>query len=182
MAGPQRGTSARGKRQGVLERAKKYYGETGLYDPSKINQFAGRGIVDKYVELPSDKRRVLNTDRRTMSEEDSSLADKAELAGKALYLSKLLKEDPGMYRRIVQGDMDEAMRDGAKRFERSSESDSPGYKKGGSLPDLTGDGKVTRADVLKGRGVFRKGGSVKSSASRRADGIAQRGKTRGKFV
>jgi hypothetical protein len=28
-----------------------------------------------------------------------------------------------------------------------------------SFPDLTGDGKVTRADVLKGRGVFKKGGS-----------------------
>ena len=28
-----------------------------------------------------------------------------------------------------------------------------------TFPDLTGDGKVTRADVLKGRGVFRKGGS-----------------------
>lgn len=54
--------------------------------------------------------------------------------------------------------------------------------KGGSLPDLTGDGKITRADVLKGRGVFKKGGMVKSSASRRADGIAQRGKTRGKIV
>jgi hypothetical protein len=34
------------------------------------------------------------------------------------------------------------------------------YKKGGSFPDLTGDGKVTRADVLKGRGVFKKGGSA----------------------
>jgi hypothetical protein len=54
--------------------------------------------------------------------------------------------------------------------------------KGGSLPDLTGDGRVTRADVLKGRGVFRKGGAVHSSASKRADGIAQRGKTRGKIV
>jgi len=29
----------------------------------------------------------------------------------------------------------------------------------GSLPDLTGDGKITRADVLKGRGVFKKGGT-----------------------
>lgn len=29
---------------------------------------------------------------------------------------------------------------------------------------------------------YRKGGSVKSSASSRADGIAQRGKTRGKFI
>jgi len=35
-------------------------------------------------------------------------------------------------------------------------------KKGGkAFPDLTGDGKVTRADVLKGRGVFAKGGTVR---------------------
>jgi hypothetical protein len=30
------------------------------------------------------------------------------------------------------------------------------------FPDLTGDGKVTKADVLKGRGVFKDGGKVKS--------------------
>jgi len=30
--------------------------------------------------------------------------------------------------------------------------------------------------------IFKKGGSIKSSASRRADGIAQRGKTKGRFV
>lgn len=38
-------------------------------------------------------------------------------------------------------------------------------KSGGSskFPDLTGDGKVTQADILKGRGVIKKsGGSVKS--------------------
>ena len=36
-------------------------------------------------------------------------------------------------------------------------------KAGGSkFPDLTGDGKVTRADILKGRGVIKKsGGTVK---------------------
>ena len=34
------------------------------------------------------------------------------------------------------------------------------FKKGG-MPDLTGDGKVTQADVLKGRGVFMKGGMKK---------------------
>jgi len=28
------------------------------------------------------------------------------------------------------------------------------------FPDLTGDGKVTKADVLKGKGVFKKGGAV----------------------
>ena len=35
----------------------------------------------------------------------------------------------------------------------------PGKK--GKFPDLTGDGKVTRADVLKGRGVFKSGGIAK---------------------
>ena len=29
---------------------------------------------------------------------------------------------------------------------------------GGKFPDLTGDGEVTQADILKGRGVFNKGG------------------------
>jgi len=37
-------------------------------------------------------------------------------------------------------------------------------KKGGkAFPDLTGDGKVTRADILKGRGVFKKGGMSKKA-------------------
>ena len=36
------------------------------------------------------------------------------------------------------------------------------YKKGSKkFPDLTRDGKVTFADILKGRGVFRKGGASK---------------------
>jgi len=77
------------------------------------------------------------------------------------------------------------------------------YAKGG-MPDLTGDGKVTRADVLKGRGVFKKGGKVSMKAiakkavkshekrmhgkkmsgggSVRGDGCATRGKTRGRIV
>jgi len=83
------------------------------------------------------------------------------------------------------------------------------FKKGGKLPDLTGDGKVTRADVLKGRGVpgFKKGSKVSaaeavhkherakhkgqpltkmakggSAASKRGDGCATKGKTKGRFV
>ena len=40
-------------------------------------------------------------------------------------------------------------------------------KKGGRIkkfPDLSGDGKVTRKDVLKGRGVkLKRGGSIKKN-------------------
>ena len=51
--------------------------------------------------------------------------------------------------------------------------------KEGGFPDLTGDGKVTQADVLKGRGVFKKGGSVNKKkiirAAKRGFGAAKRG-------
>jgi len=51
--------------------------------------------------------------------------------------------------------------------------------KDGGFPDLTGDGKVTQADVLKGRGVFKRGGSVNKKkiirAAKRGFGAAKRG-------
>ena len=92
---------------------------------------------------------------------------------------------------------------------RSAAAGTPTMRKGGKLPDLTGDGKVTRADVLKGRGVpgFKKGSKVSaaeavhkherakhkgqpltkmakggSAASKRGDGCATKGKTKGRFV
>ena len=60
-----------------------------------------------------------------------------------------------------------------KKMERLKQlREEIGKKKGGVIgkpkksrskkfPDLTGDGKVTQADILKGRGVFRKGGASK---------------------
>ena len=85
-------------------------------------------------------------------------------------------------------DKEQAMKDKQMR-EAYERAEVKPFRKGG-MPDLTGDGKVTRADVLKGRGVFKRGGSTKkyaaggsvSSASKRADGCATKGKTRGKFV
>lgn len=34
------------------------------------------------------------------------------------------------------------------------------------FPDMTGDGKVTKADVLKGRGVYKKGGMAQKKVSK----------------
>ena len=50
---------------------------------------------------------------------------------------------------------------GSKRKKMGPGAASPRRKKRGKFPDLTGDGKVTRADVLKGRGVFKSGGMAK---------------------
>ena len=48
------------------------------------------------------------------------------------------------------------------------------YKTGGSFPDLTKDGKVTQADVLKGRGVFKKGGAAHPGFKAVASSIAKK--------
>ena len=40
---------------------------------------------------------------------------------------------------------------------------APMMKKGGSFPDLNKDGKITKADILKGRGVIKNGGKMKKA-------------------
>ena len=53
---------------------------------------------------------------------------------------------------------------------RSGKKDGGRAKK---FPDLTGDGKVTRADVLKGRGVFRKGGRANTRRMNRLEELGR---------
>ena len=58
-------------------------------------------------------------------------------------------------------------------------------KMGGGFPDLNNDGKVTKADILKGRGVkgAKMGGKMKGYKSGgKIDGCAMRGRTRGRTV
>ena len=59
-----------------------------------------------------------------------------------------------------------------------------GMKAGGSaskFPDLTGDGKVTQADILKGRGVIKKksGGMMKSKGMAKGGAMTKKGMAKG---
>ena len=46
-----------------------------------------------------------------------------------------------------------------------------GYKAGGKMPDLSGDGEVTQEDVLIGRGVLDKKGKAKKAKKKRSDAM-----------
>jgi len=46
---------------------------------------------------------------------------------------------------------------------------------GGKFPDLTGDGKVTQADILKGRDVFQEGGKAEESPLQLFDQMGKQG-------
>jgi len=59
----------------------------------------------------------------------------------------------------------------------------PGYHRDDKImkrPDMGND--LIKEEIIKKKRTMAKGGSVKSSASKRADGIAQRGKTKGRMV
>ncbi len=53
--------------------------------------------------------------------------------------------------------------------------------KNGGFPDLTGDGKVTQADILKGRGVAKKkaGGMMKSKGYAKGGAVKKKGMAKG---
>ena len=87
-----------------------------------------------------------------------------------------------------RSDKDEAIMKAEKqrRARAKNKANPMGKKNGGVIkmkeggfPDLTGDGKVTQADVLKGKGVFKRGGSVNKKkiirAAKRGFGAAKRG-------
>jgi hypothetical protein len=80
-------------------------------------------------------------------------------------IKKMMKAQNGM---MAKKDPKEAMKKGSglsgnPLFKKASEiKDTTTYKKaksGGSFPDLNKDGKITKADILKGRGVIAKSGA-----------------------
>lgn len=69
--------------------------------------------------------------------------------------------------------------------DKKDSSDVPAEKKSmGYIPadEGTPEDRSRMEENLKKLRGYKKGGSVKSSASKRADGCAQRGKTKGKMV
>jgi len=96
-------------------------------------------------------------------------------------MSKILPhQKPGAYRNPKKKhEKDVEMR------KRVKEADTKRDKLSATTPKGPPLGRRLRAPYEPRRQsdeLYRKGGTVKSSASRRADGIAKKGKTRGKFV
>jgi len=83
-----------------------------------------------------------------------------------------IKDPSGVKRKDFKGRKPSAM--GGRINKSNGGSAMAGKKK---FPDLTGDGKVTRADVLKGRGVFSKGGRATSVMGRGQGKVIKHKKT-----
>lgn len=137
-------------------------------------------MATKYYNKPSNPK-IKWEDMPTVSDEENDI-----LAGESVAASKKSTpkydtnlSDAEQARRITKAlvpnteDADRQKRIDANRdyfAKKGAFKDNEGMKKGGSVKAKT---KTS---------CYKSGGSVKSSASSRADGCAQRGKTKGKFV
>jgi hypothetical protein len=151
-------------------------GIANLRNGGRPGYMMGEGpVMDETVELMVGVKEDDNTDGTVKIEDAVSETENIKMAGKYPYdVSKMsyntLKkhfnsaELPGLSGSDYS---DEELRlllidlDGAMYFDsREMAKGGIANLKNGGFPDLNKDGKVTKADVLKGRGVFNMGGGV----------------------
>ena len=143
---------------------------------------AGKTVSDQ--DIANNRRMMAERGMSDMESQNATTDMDAEKAGMIEKLMRLMRQETGN-----TGKMKESGR-GMSNTDRARLEEIMGRKKGmmgggmvkkykgggsvkGGFPDLTGDGKVTQKDILKGRGVkgmmgggmvkYGKGGSVKKS-------------------
>ena len=113
-----------------------------------------------------------------------SMEDVALSKNRDKFIQEEIREKVKIGNRLLENNMytkdffDKAIKD--RRRELAEEASPLGarsgratMKDGGKFPDLTGDGKVTRADILKGRGVFQEGGDVDTQMEMMLGGVEE---------
>ena len=138
---------------------------------TKRPQVTGKGGRNVTREGPMGKRTLANVTKEQLTATGMSLRQYLNYMDKNDGKRPPKKKDtvrrtgsarPMSERKFMAGGMKSKM--GTKGGAMGGKKKPPGYKEGktvgGKFPDLTGDGKVTKKDVLKGRGVpgFKKGG------------------------
>ena len=129
-------------RQNGIRPARFRFARGGSTNTKRMNRLEELGRVD--AEKADTKK-----GKRNLREEKSRIVSELKAKGGKV----------GGRRRKMGPDASDTPRKGRSPGARDRARGKKGRRK--SFPDLTGDGKVTRADVLKGRGVFKSGGIAK---------------------
>ena len=93
---------------------------------------------------------MLQEDKKEMTQEDiQKMLSEGKIA--AAILNQ--QEQKKLSNEVTQKDIDRYKQQQLQNFRTTA-------NEGGKFPDLNEDGKITQADILKGRGVFQEGGSM----------------------
>lgn len=128
----------------------------------KAKKYQGGGSMDPRAAAILKKKAASDTTK--MYNREEALASYNKLKPKAELPTKMVeaKSNPTKYAVVNKGDTTYASKADFERKYGGKKKSGGAVKKaksGGSFPDLNKDGKVTRADILKGRGVIAKKGA-----------------------
>jgi len=113
--------------------------------------------LDPSTGNPVESKRIADANKRA---EEAYMKKMESLLGQDLYRMEVFTAEEEEEMEAIRA-LQEAERKGREAYDRMAKPEDRIPKaEGGKFPDLTGDGKVTQADVLKGRGVFAEGGTL----------------------
>ena len=118
--------------------------------------------LDPSTGNPVESKRIADANKRA---EEAYMKKMESLLGQDLYRMEVFTAEEEEEMEAIRA-LQEAERKGREAYDRMAKPEDRIPKaEGGKFPDLTGDGKVTQADILKGRKVFAEGSEVKPAFS-----------------
>ena len=113
--------------------------------------------LDPSTGNPVESKRIADANKRA---EEAYIKKMESLLGQDLYRMEVFTAEEEEEMEAIRA-LQEAERKGREAYDRMAKPEDRIPKaEGGKFPDLTGDGKVTQADILKGRKVFQEGGTL----------------------
>ena len=110
--------------------------------------------LDPSTGNPVESKRIADANKRA---EEAYMKKMESLLGQDLYRMEVFTAEEEEEMEAVRA-LQEAEQKGREAFNKMSKPEDRIPKaEGGKFPDLTGDGEVTQADILKGRKVFAEG-------------------------
>jgi len=113
--------------------------------------------LDPSTGNPVESKRIADANKRA---EEAYMKKMESLLGQDLYRMEVFTAEEEEEMEAIRA-LQEAERKGREAYDRMAKPEDRIPKaEGGKFPDLTGDGEVTQADILKGRKVFQEGGTL----------------------
>ncbi len=110
--------------------------------------------LDPSTGNPVESKRIADANKRA---EEAYMKKMESLLGQDLYRMEVFTAEEEEEMEAIRA-LKEAERKGREAYDRMAKPEDRIPKaEGGKFPDLTGDGEVTQADILKGRKVFAEG-------------------------
>jgi hypothetical protein len=159
-----------------MAKMKKYQGG-GTMDP-KVAEFLRKRQAADTSKPYNREDMIANMNKQIMAElKNPKLADERRRKDDSTNYSNWQKDSTNIRKfHEKEGDLVERRPNGSMKYTVMPKKKNDGFKKGGKLvkkaksggsfPDLNKDGKVTKADILKGRGVIKNGAALKKQAAK----------------